>query len=283
MLVIAWVLTGNNEEDRMKHWMRPALAMLAVAWGGNEFTPLLVMYRTQHHLPQVTVNVLLFAYVLGIIPALLIGGPLSDRYGRRRLLVPAPYIAMLASAVLAFAHANVTVLFLGRVLSGIALGLVMAVGSSWIKELSSPPHDDAPDGTGAKRASMSLTAGFGLGAAFAGPLAQWAPYPDELSYLVNIVVTAIAAVLVLRTPETVDAASRSTSSLRDDLRIPAIGHRRFLFVVLPIAPWVFGAAACAYAVLPALMSSHVSSAPIAFSALLCVVGLTCGFLSNWNN
>ena len=30
MLVIAWVLTGNNEEDRMKHWMRPALAMLAV-------------------------------------------------------------------------------------------------------------------------------------------------------------------------------------------------------------------------------------------------------------
>lgn len=278
MLVIAWVLTGNNEGDRMKHWMRPALAMLAVAWGGNEFTPLLVMYRTQHHLPQVTVNVLLFAYVLGIIPALLIGGPLSDRYGRRRLLVPAPYIAMLASAILAFAHANVTVLFLGRVLSGIALGLVMAVGSSWIKELSSPPHDDAPDGTGAKRASMSLTAGFGLGAAFAGPLAQWAPYPDELSYLVNIVVTAIAAVLVLRTPETVDAASRSTSSLRDDLRIPAIGHRRFLFVVLPIAPWVFGAAACAYAVLPALMSSHVSSAPIAFSALLCVVGLTCGFL-----
>lgn len=113
MLVIAWVLTGNNEKDRMKHWMRPALAMLAVAWGGNEFTPLLVMYRTQHHLPQVTVNVLLFAYVLGIIPALLIGGPLSDRYGRRRLLVPAPYIAMLASAVLAFAHANVTVLFLG--------------------------------------------------------------------------------------------------------------------------------------------------------------------------
>ena len=103
MLVIAWVLTGNNEKDRMKHWMRPALAMLAVAWGGNEFTPLLVMYRTQHHLPQVTVNVLLFAYVLGIIPALLIGGPLSDRYGRRRLLVPAPYIAMLASAVLAFA------------------------------------------------------------------------------------------------------------------------------------------------------------------------------------
>lgn len=257
--------------------MRPALAMLAVAWGGNEFTPLLVMYRLDHHLPQVTVNVLLFAYVLGIVPALLIGGPMSDRYGRRSLLTPAPYIAMAASAVLAFAHAHVSVLFVGRILSGIALGLVMAVGSSWVKELSSPPHDAAPAGTGAKRATMSLTAGFGLGAGAAGLLAQWAPYPDELAYLVNVALTGVAALLISGAPETVDASSRSTTSLRDDLRIPLIGHRRFLFVVLPVAPWVFGAAACAYAVLPALMASHVSSAPIAFSGLLCVVGLTCGF------
>lgn len=262
----------------MKNWMRPALVMFAVAWGGNEFTPLLVMYKGDHHLSAVTVDILLFAYVLGIVPALLVGGPLSDRYGRRRLLAPAPWIAVLGSAVLAFAHARVELLFLGRVLSGIALGLVMAVGSSWVKELSSPPHGDAPEGSGARRAAMSLTAGFGIGAGFAGCLAQWAPYPDELTYLLNIAVTCLAALFLPATPETIDVAGRSTTSLRDDLRIPAAGHRRFIGVVLPVAPWVFGAAACAYAVLPALMAAHVASAPIAFSALLCVAGLTCGFL-----
>lgn len=78
-------------------------------------------------------------------------------------------------------------------------------------------------------------------------------------------------------PETVPLDAPTRGSLRDDLRIPAVSHRRFLTVVLPVAPWVFGAAACAYAVLPALMQSHVTSAPIAFAALLCMVGLTCGF------
>ncbi|QNK53910.1 MFS transporter [Dermacoccus sp. PAMC28757] len=260
-----------------KPWTRPAHAMLAVAWGGNEFTPLLVMYKSQHHLPAVTVDILLFAYVLGIIPSLLIGGPLSDRYGRAKLLAPAPWIAMAGSATLALAHGQVAALFAGRVLSGIALGLVMAVGTSWVKELSSRPHDDVPDGTGAKRAAMSLTAGFGIGAGVAGCLAQWAPYPDELAYVVNILVTLSAAIRLRGTPETIDLTNRNTGRLRDDLRIPALGHRRFLTVVLPVAPWVFGAAACAYAVLPALMSSRVTNAPIAFSALLCVVGLTCGF------
>ena len=88
----------------MKH-PRPlaAAALFAVAWGGNEFTPLLVMYRTQHHLPQVTVNVLLFAYVLGIIPALLIGGPLSDRYGRRPILIGGLGL-YLAGLLLALTH-----------------------------------------------------------------------------------------------------------------------------------------------------------------------------------
>lgn len=261
----------------MKHWTRPAHALFAIAWGGNEFTPLLVMYKGDHHLSTVTVDVLLFAYVLGIVPALLIGGPLSDRFGRRRMMRPAPFIAIAGSAVLALAHAHVSLLFAGRVLSGIALGLAMAVGSSWVKELSSPPFEDAPDGVGAKRAAMALTAGFGLGAGVAGCLAQWAPYPDELAYVVNIVVTLSASLRLKPAPETVPLDAPTRGSLRDDLRIPAVSHRRFLTVVLPVAPWVFGAAACAYAVLPALMQSHVTSAPIAFAALLCMVGLTCGF------
>lgn len=260
----------------MKPWMRPAHAIFAIAWGGNEFTPLLVMYKNEHHLPAVTVNILLFAYVLGIIPALLVGGPLSDRYGRRALLRPAPAIAMLGSLTLAFSHASVALLTAGRVMSGIALGLAMAAGSAWVKELSSPPFDDPAPGAGARRSAMSLTAGFGIGAGVAGTLAQWAPYPDELAFLINVAITAPALVLLGRAPETVTAPT--SGRLRDDLKIPAVSHRRFLFVVLPVAPWVFGSAASAYAVLPALMASKVTSAPIAFSALLCLVGLTAGFL-----
>ena len=49
-------------------WWPVAAVLLAIAWGGNEFTPLLVMYREQGHLGDVTVDALLAAYVFGIRP-----------------------------------------------------------------------------------------------------------------------------------------------------------------------------------------------------------------------
>ncbi|NMH97081.1 MFS transporter [Pseudonocardia sp. K10HN5] len=249
--------------------------MFAVAWGGNEFTPLLVMYRQAGGFSAQVVDLLLGAYVLGIVPALLLGGPLSDRYGRRPLLLLAPPLGIAGSAVLAAGHDSAALLFAGRMLSGLALGLVMAVGSSWVKELSSAPYDDADPGAGARRASMALTAGFGLGAVAAAGLAQWGPWPYLTPYLLNIVVTAPAGMLLLRAPETRPSRGR-VGSLLADLRVPAAAHRRFLRVVVPMAPWVFGSAASAYAILPGVLLPRTPGVGIAFSGLLCLVALGCG-------
>ncbi len=266
--------TTGRARRRARGWPAVAAATFAIAWGGNEFTPLLVMYRTRDAFSAVTVDLLLFAYVLGIVPALLIGGPLSDRFGRRRLMLPAPLLAALGSLILAAGAQSAAVLAAGRVFSGVALGLAMAVGGSWIKELSSPPWDDSD--AGARRAAMSLTAGFGLGAATAGVLAEWGPAPTVLPYAINIAIALGAAVLLVKAPET-RARPTTERSWWTDLAVPAAAHRRFLVVVVPVAPWVFGAGASAYAVLPALMSDHVAAAPIAFSALLCAVALGVGF------
>lgn len=256
-------------------WLRVGGLMFAVAWGGNEFTPLLVMYREVSHLSALTVNVLLAAYVLGIVPALLVGGPLSDRYGRRPLLLPAAPLGIVGSLVLALGPASVPALAAGRVLSGLALGLVMAVGTTWVAELCAAAGEPR---TGARRASLSLTAGFLLGAGLAGVLAQWGPWRTGTPYLVHAVVTVVAGLAVLTVPETHPApAAADRGRLRDDLRVPAAGHRRFLRVVLPLAPWVFGAVGSAYAVLPGLMRAHSGGMPIAFSALLTVVTLGVGF------
>ena len=183
-----------------RRWIAVAAATFAIAWGGNEFTPLLVMYRTSEAFTPLTVDLLLFAYVLGIVPALLIGGSLSDRFGRRPLMLPAPVLAALGSTILALGADSALTLALGRVFSGLALGLAMAVGGSWIKELSSPPWGSGQ--AGARRAAMSLTAGFGMGAGVAGVLAEWAPAPTVLPYAVNIVLALAAAALIFGTPET---------------------------------------------------------------------------------
>ena len=252
----------------MRNWRGVSAAMFAIAWGGNEFTPLLVFYKSEYELSGPTVDVLLFAYVLGMIPALLIGGPLSDRFGRRPIMRPAALIAAAGSLVLAAAADQVTLLAVGRILCGIAIGLAMAVGTSWIKELSVD--------NGAKRAAMSLTAGFGVGAGLAGVLAEWGPWPHVLSYALNAGVCLLGAAWVWNVPETRERAT-SPARLRDDLKIPSLGHRRFLYVVVPLAPWVFGAAIGCQAILPTLMAPKVGGAPMAFAALISVVTLSCGF------
>lgn len=268
---------GADRTDRpapSRGWAAVALVVFATAWGGNQFTPLLVLYRQTGQLSPVMVDTLLFTYVLGIVPALLIGGPLSDRLGRRPLMLPAPFIAAAGSLILAAGSDSAGLLSLGRVCSGVALGLSMAVGGSWIKELSD--RQGAGVTTGARRAAMSLTAGFAVGAAVAAALAQWAPWPTVLPYTINIGLAVAAAALLLRVPET-RVASADAPSLGSMLRIRGVSHRRFLFVVLPIAPWVFGAGAVAYAVVPDLMTEHTSSAPIAFAGLCSVVALGSGF------
>ena len=257
-------------------WLSVGATLFAVAWGGNEFTPLLVMYRTDGHMSALMVDLLLGAYVLGIVPGLLVGGPLSDRYGRRPLMLPAPVLGALGSAVLAAGAHAPAVLFLGRICSGIALGLVMAVGTSWIKELSDPVRDPGADpGAGARRASLSLTAGFGLGAGVAAALAQWGPWHAQLPYLVNIVLTVAAGALLLRAPETRQRPT-APGRLLDDLRIPSASHRRFLLVVAPTAPWVFGTAASAYAILPGLLAVRMPGVAIGLAGLMCLVALGCG-------
>jgi MFS family permease len=272
----------TNEPRRSRPWIRVAFVMFAVGWGGNEFTPLLVMYRQADGLSAQLVDLVLSAYVVGIIPAMIIGAPLSDRYGRRPVLYPAAFIAAAGSLVLALADGSVAPLLIGRVLSGIALGLVMAIGSSWVTELSAPPYDSRADRTtGARRATLSLTGGFGLGAAVAAALAQFAPFQQVLPYALNTAITLTAGILLLGTPETRprprELATRPRTPLIRDLRVPKAGHRRFLLVVLPAAPWAFGAGASAYAILPGLLAPQVKGFDIGFSGLLCLVTLGVGF------
>lgn len=262
-------------------WMLVAATLFAIAWGGNEFTPLLVMYRNEGMDP-VVVDSLLFAYVLGIVPGLAVSGPLSDRIGRRPVTLPAPWIGILGSALLALGGDSPALLAAGRVLCGIALGIAMAAGGSWLKELSQAPYDTDSDSlAGARRQGLSLTSGFAIGAIVAGVLAEWAPANHVVPYLVHIALSVPIALLVARVPETNLRHSTETLAEEADAAADGIGalvrSPRFLWLVLPLAPWVFGAAATAYAIIPKLLAPVVTGAPIAFSGLLCLVCLGAGF------
>lgn len=254
-------------------WTRAAAALFAIGYGANQFSSLMVMYREEAHYSAVTVAAFFGVYAAGLAPGLLLGGPASDRWGRRRLLLPALVVSAPASGVLALggvAAVSQPALYTGRFVFGTVTGIAMAVGTSWVKELSQAPWDPAADaGAGARRAALALSAGFGIGPLVAGVLAQWAPLPMELPYLVHIALTIAVVAAVVRLPET-----RTAGVFRpgERMHLPP----RFRRVVAPMAPWVFGAPAVSFAVQPAALGPRVAGFGLVYATLLTTVTLGAG-------
>ncbi|MEV6495392.1 MFS transporter, partial [Actinoplanes sp. NPDC051633] len=260
----------------MRHpWRTAAPAILMAAWGGNHFSPLLLLYRRVDGYSAVEVNLFFAFYVLGLIPGFLLTGRFADRHGRRILVAAALVLGVAGSVVLATFDASVLGMCLGRLVCGLSVAVAMVAGTSWIKELSQ--HDADPSAR-ARRASLTLTAGFGLGPGVSGALAQWGPHPTVLPYAVHIALSAAAAIPLFRTPDTRPPDTRSPDAASRPVlpRIPPAGRRRFLGVVLPMAPWVFGAPALAFVVAPALVASRTGTHAIAFATLLAVIALLTG-------
>lgn len=246
-------------------WWRVAPVVFALAYGGNQFSPLLLLYRQREGYSPVAVDLLFAAYIVGIIPGFLICGPLSDRFGRKPVLLVGAVLGLVGSAILGIGASSLVLLAVGRLVSGAGVAAAMVVGSSWIKELSA----GLPGPVAARRASLTLTAGFGLGPAVAGTIAQWGPDPTVLPYGIHVVLTVVCGVVLLRAKETREAGPLT-------LRLPRRVRGRFLGVVLPAAPWVFGCASVAFAVVPAALVDRLGSGAIGYATLLAVVALASG-------
>ncbi|UAJ78562.1 MFS transporter [Leifsonia sp. ZF2019] len=254
-------------------WRLVFAVMFVCSWCGNQFSPLLLMYKDVQHYSELTVNMFLGVYVLGLAPALLIAGALSDRHGRRPLMFAGVLSAMLASGALALGELGPVPIYVGRLLSGITVGIAMAVGTSWMKEVSSPRFEPGVDrAAGARRASLAFTLGSAAGALVAGGIAQFTVFGEELPFVVHIALTLPLAWAVLRIPETATSGGER-GPLLAQLRIPAAGHKRFRRVVLVAAPWIFAAAALAYGYLPVLLGDRTGEWGLGYATVLTVVAL----------
>ena len=250
---------------RFPAWLRVAAAMFAVGWGANQFAAMLLVYRDEDGASTEAVTALLGAYALGLIPALLIVAPISDRIGRRVILRPVLVLSTIATLILVAGGGNLTLLLLGRLLAGIASGAAFAPGTAWIKELSA----DRPGGTGARRAAWALSAGFGSGPLVAGIFAQWLPAPTVLPYLPHLVLMGAIFFLSWNAPEV--ATTRAGDGPRRSTEVwTAMRSRPFVLGVALTAPWVFGTATISFATFPTFVD--IDAAPVAVVGFL--AGLT---------
>ena len=252
----------------LKPWVRIALLLFCVGWGANHFVALLLVYKATLALDVAAPAALLGMYALGLVPGLLLSGPLSDRYGRRALVFPATVVTLVASALLGAGGGSFELLLVGRLLYGLGAGAAMSPGAVWLLELST----GAAPGAGARRATLALSAGFGFGPLLSGLLAQYAPHPTVVPYVAHLVATAFAFVWALRAPAPPRAAARPGPLLR--IGLDRSNRGPFLHGVVWMAPFVFAFPGIAFATLPVLAGGKLQASYVgALAALTLAAGM----------
>lgn len=169
-------------------------ALTVLLTGTNLATPLYAAYEHVFRLSPLDVTLLVAVYAAAVVVALLICGPLSDTAGYRPVLVAGLVAAACGSALLA-AAAGPGWLFAGRAVQGLAVGTCSGALTAGLVLTE-------PSGRRARAsflAATATTAAVGFGPVLAGALAEYAPAPRVLSYLVEIalLVPAVAAVALL--------------------------------------------------------------------------------------
>jgi MFS family permease len=254
-------------------WVPVAAVLLGAGWGSNQFTPMLLVYSRTLGLGAETLAAMFGFYALGLIPGLLLAGPLSDARGRRVVVLPAAGLSLLATLTLVAGGRSVALLLLGRLLMGLSSGAVFGAATAWLRE-TSRSLGNADDTQAARRAATAMTAGFALGPLAAGLLAQWAPAPTLVPYLPHLALMTLVLTWLPAAPETVTAGPARDARIAP----PGLRNPRFRAVVAPMAPWVFAAPAIAFALLPKIVGADKATDGIALTATITMLCALAGVL-----
>jgi MFS family permease len=188
---------------RVGFWI-VAGAFAALQAFGTVPTPLWPLYAVRDHLSSTEITLMFAALVVGAAFSLYYLGHLSDRFGRRRIIVPALLAGIAAGLIEAF-FPTLPGLVAGRVLNGIAIGLMASTATTYLTDLYRAAHPDRPGSRApATVATVANLGGLSLGPLVSGALARWVGHPLVTPYAIFIALMAVAVISVLATPETVD-------------------------------------------------------------------------------
>ena len=172
------------------------VAFFTLLLGSNLPTPLYAVYRERFGFSSIVLTLVFATYMLVLVPTLLLCGQLSDRVGRKRVVAAGLLSAAVGLGLFA-AASDTAWLFAARAVQGLSVGMVTGAATAGLVELE--PHGNRE--RAALYAVIVQGAGSSAGPLLAGGLAQWAPEPLVLCYLIALVLAVLAAVAVMTIPE----------------------------------------------------------------------------------
>jgi len=205
-----------------------AFAFLIVMAVATLPSPLYGLYRARDHLSAFTITIVYAIWAGGTIAALLANRFVATRIGRRGVMLAAVATMMAAAGLLA-AWKDLPGLLIGRLLTGLSVGLAAGTAIVYLIELT-VRADPKASVVRARTIGTSVNVGaLGIGPLIAGCLAQWARWPLTLSYLLFVALGAVALIGLAAAPETGAPAPRERSSSQPT------GSRRSVTLPVPAA------------------------------------------------
>ncbi|MBE0402466.1 MFS transporter [Halomonas sp. FME16] len=243
-------------------WVVTAVFMLS-----NSPTPLYVHWQQQLGFSSGVLTVIFGLYIAGLLGTLLIAGQLSDRYGRKLVLIPGLLAALVACLLFASAT-TIMMLAIGRFLAGIAVGVIVSAGMAAVVDVGGSEHKRLA----ALLASVAMVLGAGLGPLLAGGLAQSLAQPVLPIFSIEALVLLSALVIVwwlpLRRPITSGPARLSLPT------VPQANRRQVACGIVTFGPGIT-ATSFVLALGPSLLSHLLEvRSPLLAGGMACAMFLT---------
>jgi predicted MFS family arabinose efflux permease len=182
----------------LRPFLVAAATILLALMASSTPTPLYTTYAAEWHFSSLTVTEVYAVYAIGVLLALLTTGGISDRIGRRPVLVAA-LIGLVGAEILFMLAGGVAWLFVARSVQGIATGLLLGAAAAALVDL----HPTRDGGQAGLANGIVSAGGIALGAALSGLLVQYGPSPEVTPFAVVSALAVVAAAAAWRLPETV--------------------------------------------------------------------------------
>ncbi|MCW8174360.1 MFS transporter [Verminephrobacter aporrectodeae] len=251
--------------NERRHAMPLAFALCVITAGVNLQAPLYATYARIDGVGVMATTIAFSFYVAGVLPILLALGGLSDRIGRRRvMLIALPLSASGTGLMLAYPH--IPALALARFVLGAGTALMSATATAYMMELIG-----SEDTSGAANwVTASTSIGFGLGPALTSACLMFQETVHPPSFPLHLAATALAVCLVWRLPET---ASRRAGAPASMLRLPCFTRKGLWYGSAILLCWA--TTGLVISILPSALATHGLSM---YSGLSTMLAISCGLL-----
>jgi predicted MFS family arabinose efflux permease len=247
-------------------------------------SPLYREYASLWQLTSVSVTLVYATYAVGVLIALVLAGSISDRIGRKPVLIAA--LSLLAVSTLLYVIASSVVwLFAARALQGLATGTALGAASAAMLELH-PRRDAAAVGI---TNAVTSASGIAVGILISSTLVQSGWEPRVLPYIVLLILLLMALLGAIFMPEPVKIRQRFKVSPQRPT-VPSSVRGPFLLASLAVlSSWSIGG--LYFSLGPSLSSGLFQSSNVIVSGIgivalagsAAIAGLVFGRAAPWIN